>query len=335
MSQPQDAVGDVRLVPIDTGDSFWDDGTALRAALAEPVPRIPPVFGYDERGSRLFEAITELPTYYLTRVEWDLLRRHADDIAARLDTARLAEMGSGSAKKTAVLLGACARRRPLTYLPIDVSREMLEASGRALVEQVPGLAVTGLWGRYEQGLAHLRSDRDEGDGPLVVAFLGSNMGNATEAERAVLLADIAATLRPGDGFLFSVDLLKPADVLEAAYNDPPGHDAFAGFRLNHLTHLNRRFGADFDVDRFRPLARFEPRTGMVEGHLHVLDGQRVRLPGLDVELDLARGDSINVGFSAKFDRDRLAADLADLGVEVEHEWADPQWQYTIVLARRR
>jgi L-histidine Nalpha-methyltransferase len=334
MSQPQDAVGDVRLVPVDTGDSFWDDTTALRSALAEPVPRIPPVFGYDERGSRLFEAITELPTYYLTRVEWDLLRRHADEIADRLDTDRLAEMGSGSAKKTAVLLGACARRRPLTYLPIDVSREMLEASGRALVEQVPGLAVTGLWGRYEQGLAHLRSDREHDD-RLVVAFLGSNMGNFTDAERGALLADIAATLRPGDGFLFSVDLLKPADVLETAYNDPPGHDAFAGFRLNHLTHLNRRFGADFDVDRFRPVAHFEPRTGMVEGHLHVVAEQWVRVPGLDVELDLARGDSINVGFSAKFDRDRLAAEVAALGVEVEHEWVDPQWQYAIVLARRR
>jgi L-histidine N-alpha-methyltransferase len=243
-------------------------------------------------------------------------------------------MGSGSAKKTAVLLGACARRRPLTYLPIDVSREMLEASGRALVEQVPGLAVTGLWGRYEQGLAHLRSDPDR-DGPLVVAFLGSNMGNFTDAERGALLADIADTLRPGDGFLFSVDLLKPAAALETAYNDPPGHDAFAGFRLNHLTHLNRRFGADFDVDRFRPVAHFEPRTGMVEGHLHVVAEQWVRMPGLDLELDLARGDSINVGFSAKFDRDRLAAEVAALGLEVEHEWVDPQWQYAIVLARRR
>ncbi|MCO1655755.1 L-histidine N(alpha)-methyltransferase [Pseudonocardia humida] len=333
MVRPEDAARTVRVVPVDTGDAFWDDGTALRAALAEPVPRIPPVFGYDERGSQLFEAITELPTYYLTRVEWDLLRRHADDIAARLDTDMLAEMGSGSAKKTAVLLGAAARHRPLTYLPIDVSREMLEASGRALVEQVPGLDVVGLWGRYEQGLAHLRSaDRD---GRLVVAFLGSNMGNATDAERADLLADIAATLRPGDGFLFSVDLLKPADVLETAYNDPPGHDAFAGFRLNHLTHLNRRFGADFDVDRFRPLARFDPGTGMVEGHLHVLREQRVRLPGLDLELDLARGGSINVGFSAKFDRDRLAAEIAALGMDVEHEWIDQRWRYAIALARRR
>jgi L-histidine N-alpha-methyltransferase len=320
------------VVPVDTGAAFWDDGVALRAALAEPVPRIPPVFGYDERGSRLFEEITELPTYYLTRVEWDLLRRHADDIAGALAADRLAELGSGSAKKTAVLLGACLRQRPLTYLPVDVSREMLEASGRALTAQLPGLSVVGLWGRYEQGLAHLRSAA--ADGRLVVAFLGSNMGNATDAERADLLAGIAATLRPGDGFLFSVDLLKPAEAFETAYNDPPGHAPFAGFRLNHLTHLNRRFGADFAVADFRPRAHFDPATGMVEGHLYATRDQRARLPGLGVEVEVERGGSINVGFSAKFDRDRLATEVAAHGMDVEREWVDPQWRYAIVLARR-
>jgi L-histidine N-alpha-methyltransferase len=334
MSRPIGASGAFRLVPLDAGDAFWDDDTALRTALAEPVPRIPPVFGYDERGSELFEQITELPTYYLTRVEWDLLRRHADDIAAALDTERIAELGSGSGKKTAVLLAACARRRPTTYLPVDVSREMIEASAAALVGPLPGVDVVGLWGRYEQGLAHLRGGADRGE-RLVVAFLGSNIGNFTDAERAGLVADIAATLRPGDGFLLSVDLLKPAQALETAYNDPPGRSAFVEFRLNHLTHLNHRFGADFDVARFRAAAHFAPGTGMVEAHLYARSDQRARLPGLGVEVAVAAGGSINVGFSAKFDRDRLRAELDGHGLDVEREWVDPQWQYAIVLARRR
>jgi L-histidine Nalpha-methyltransferase len=325
------APGETRIVPTDAGAGFWEDATALRAALAEPVPRIPPVFGYDELGSRLFEAITELPTYYLTRVEWALLRRHAGEIAEALAAEQVAELGSGSAKKTAVLLAACQARRPTTYLPVDVSREMLESSGSALTAELPGLAVTGLWGRYEQGLAHLRGRPPAGR--LAVAFLGSNLGNTTPAERSALLADIAATLRPGDAFLFSVDLVKPAAVLEAAYNDPPGHSAFAPFRLNHLTHLNRRFGGDFDVARYEPRAHFDEPTGVVEGHLHADSDQLVRLPDLGVEVRVPRGGSINVGFSAKFDRAGLRAEIGAHGLAVEREWVDPDLPYAIVLAR--
>jgi L-histidine N-alpha-methyltransferase len=322
----------MQVVAVDAADAFWDDGAALRACLGEPVPRIPPVFGYDERGSELFEAITELPTYYLTRVEWALLRANAAEIADRLDADEIVELGSGSAKKTRELLAACQRLRPTTYLPVDVSREMLEHSGRTLFAAVPGLSVVGLWGRYEQALERLRT---EPGGRRVVVFLGSNLGNATPAERTELLADIAATLAPGDGFLFSVDLLKAADALDTAYNDPPGHRAFADFRLNHLTHVNRRFGADFAVEQYRPRAHFVERTGMVEGHLYALSEQRARLPRLDLEITVPRGGSINVGFSAKFDGERLDGELAGHGLTVEHRWLDREWQYAILLARRQ
>jgi L-histidine N-alpha-methyltransferase len=325
----------MQVVAVDAADAFWDDGGALRACLRESVPRIPPVFGYDERGSELFEAITELPTYYLTRVEWALLRANADEIARmiarRVDADQIVELGSGSAKKTSVLLAACQRRRPTTYLPVDVSREMLELSGHTLSAAVPGLSVVGLWGRYEQALARLRTKPGR---RRVVVFLGSNLGNATPPERAALLADIAATLGPGDGFLFSADLLKSAEVLNTCYNDPPGQHAFAEFRLNHLTHLNRRFGGDFAVGQYRPRAHFVEGTGMVEGHLYALCDQHVRLPRLELELVIRRGESINVGFSAKFDRDRLDGELACHGMTIEHRWIDPDWQYAIVLARR-
>lgn len=320
------------IVAVEDEAAFWDDAGALRACLTEPVPRIPPWFGYDRRGSDLFEAITELPTYYLTRVEWSLLRRHGADIADRLGCGRVAELGSGSAKKTRLLLAECAARRPTTYLPVDVSREMLAASGDALRDDVADLRVTGLWGRYEAGLDRLRGDGGE---PLAVMFLGGNLGNTTLDERTALLARIAATLRPGDAFLVSADLLKPAEVFETCYNDPPGHSAFAEFRLNHLAHLDRRFGTgQADVHGFRPHARFDPEHGVVEGHLWAERDRRVPVPGLGLTLDLRRGDGINVGFSAKFDRDRFVADVAAHGMEFEREWLDPQWRYGIFLFRR-
>ena len=318
------------VVELESGPAFWDDVDGLRACLTEPVPRIPPWFGYDERGSELFERITELPTYYLTRVEWDLLRRHGDDIAARLGCGRVAELGSGSAKKTRLLLAACAAQRPTHYLPVDVSREMLEHSAGRL-RDVPGLTVTGLWGRYEAGLDRLR---DDPDGPLAVLFLGANIGNTTPDERSALLARIAAALRPGDAFVVSADLLKPGPVFETCYNDPPGHTAFAEFRLNHLAHLARRFGGRVDLADFHALAHYDPHDEVVEGRLWARRDRRVALPDLGLSLDLRRGEGINVGFSAKFDRDRFRRDVERHGLRAEAEWTDDEQGYGIFLFRR-
>ena len=318
------------IVAVEGEEAFWDDGAELVRCLNEPIPRIPPWFGYDERGSELFEEITELPTYYLTRVERALLQRHAGEMAALIDCARIAELGSGSAKKTRLLLDACSRRRQTAYLPIDVSREMLESSGAALRAAVPAVTVTGIWGRYEAGLAWLRGAAQ----PVVVAFLGSNLGNTTPDERDALVADIAATLRPGDGFLVSVDLLKPARRFETCYNDPPGWTAFAQFRLNHLTHLNRRFGADFDLRRYRPRAHYNEAGEVVEGHLYAVEDHEVRLPGLGITLRLRRGESINVGFSAKFDRERFVATAGAHGLRRQADWIDPAEHYGIFLFRR-
>lgn len=314
------------IVAVD--EAFWDDGEQLARCLREPVPRIPPHFGYDAVGSALFEEITALPTYYLTRVERGLLERHADAIAEALDTARLAELGSGSGRKTRLLLAACLRRRPTTYVPVDVSREMLELSGGQLRAALPGLDVQGLWGRYEAGLAALRRAGD----PVVVAFLGSNIGNTTPVERAALLAAVGEALRPGDGFLVSADLVKPPAVLERCYNDPPGYSAFSRFRLNHLTHLNRRFGADFATGRFEPRAR--AAGPVVEGHLVAREDHTVRLPALDMRLDLPEGASVNVGFSAKFTRAGLAAEIARHGFRPQAEWVDPAHDYGLFLHRR-
>ncbi|WP_232664593.1 L-histidine N(alpha)-methyltransferase [Pseudonocardia sp. TRM90224] len=311
--------------------SGLDDAAVVRACLTEAIPRLPPWLGYDEVGSRLFEAITELPTYYLTRSETGLLHRHAGEIADLVEGERIAELGSGSAKKTRLLLAECQRRGPTTYVPIDVSQEMLADSAEALRTSVPGLQVTALWGRYEAGLHWLRHN----SGPTVVTFLGCNLGNTTPDERAALLDDIAATLRPGDGFMVSVDLDKSPAQMETCYNDPPGYSAFAQFRLNHLVQLNERFGSDFDVGKFYPRARYDSPTRTVEGHLYASEDQEVSVPALDLTVSVRRGGSVNVGFSAKFDRATLVTDLAGRGLRLRAEWLDPQWEYGIFLFRKR
>jgi L-histidine Nalpha-methyltransferase len=310
---------------------FWADGDALVSALQESPPRIPPHFGYDALGSDLFEEITELPDYYLTRVEDDLLRRHADDIAAQLDTPWVAELGSGSAKKTRALLSACAARNGVTYLPVDVSREMLVSSEEALAADGSPVDVLGLWGRYEAGLRWIHRERP---GPVTIMWLGSSVGNSTRDERDALLSEISRTLEPGDLFLVSADLVKPKDVLEACYNDPPGRSAFVRFRLNHLTHLNRRFDGDFVVDRFQARAHYDEPTTTVEGHLYARVDHVAHLRALEVELALPAGDSVNVGYSVKFDPTRFVGDLRRFRLDPEAEWVDRRWKYGLFLFRR-
>lgn len=319
---------EIEIVPVDGEGGFWNDRAGLLTCLREATPRVPAYLGYDAIGSELFEAITELPGYYPTRVEHGLLQRHAEEIADLIGYERIAELGSGSAKKTRLLLAACVERRATSYLPIDVSREMLVTSARELTTELPGLRVQGLWGRYEAGLGWLR---DDGSEPVTVALLGSNLGNTTPEERDVLLTEIAATLRPGDGFLVSADLQKPAEVLEACYNDPLDRSAFAQFRLNHLSHLNRRFGADFALEYFYPRAHYDSATTAVQGLLYATEDQTVALRELDLELVLRRGDSLNVGFSYKFHRPQFVADVAARGFDLGAQWIDAVWQYGIFL----
>ncbi|MGH3868797.1 MAG: L-histidine N(alpha)-methyltransferase [Pseudonocardiaceae bacterium] len=318
----------VEIVSVDGEGTFWDDRPGLLAGLRETPPRVQAYLGYDEAGSLLFESITELPSYYLTRVEHELLRRHAEEIAELIGCGRIAELGSGSAKKTRLLLAACVTHRATTYLPIDVSREMLARSARELTTELPGLRVRGLWGRYEAGLARLR---DDGPEPVVVAILGSNLGNLSPEERDALLSTIADTLRPGDGFLVSADLQKPAEVFEACYNDPLDQSAFARFRLNHLTHINRRFGADFVLEHFYPRAHYDSATTAVQAHLYATEDQTVALRELGLKLVLRRGDSLETSLAYKFHRPQFVADVCARGFDLSAQWIDGVWQYGIFL----
>lgn len=320
-----------RVEPVDEEAAFWDDRAIVLECLAETPPRIPAWYGYDAVGAELWEELSRLPSYYLTPAEFALLERHAGEIADRIGP-RVAELGSGSAKKTRLLLSACVRRRRTTYLPIDVTREMLERSATDLPVELDGLAVHGLWGRYEAGLKYLRSTRAE---PLTVVWLGSAVGNTTSAERAALVGDIAATLVPGDRFLVSADLVKPAEALENAYNDPPGATAQARFRLNQLAYFSRCFEGDVVLHRFYPRARYVPETTTVEGHLYATEDQVVTLRTLDHTLTLRRGDAICHGHSVKFHRPEFVDAVCAFGFELDAEWIDAVWQYGLFLFVRR
>ena len=323
--------GRIQVEPVDDEAAFWDDRSAVLECLRETPPRIPAWYGYDAVGSDLWEELSELPSYYLTRAEFALLERHAGEIADRLGPC-VAELGSGSAKKTRLLLSACLWRRRTTYLPIDVSREMLERSATALPAELDGLAVHGLWGRYEAGLSYLRSARTE---PLTVVLLGSAIGNTTSAERAALVGDVAATLAPGDRFLVTADLVKPAEVLEDAYNDPPGATAQARFRLNQLAYFSRCFDGDVVLHRFYPRARYVPETTTVEGHLYATEDQTVTLRALDHTLTLRCGDPICHGHSVKFHRPEFVDAVCVFGFDLDAEWIDAVWQYGLFLFIRR
>lgn len=299
--------------------------------LQQSHPRLPAWFGYDTVGSRLFEQITTLPNYYLTRVERELLRHNASEVAA-LTGATVAELGSGSADKTRLLLANCRALRRTTYIPVDISKEALDGGTARVASEFPDIAISGLWGHYEAGLDWLRT---RASGTTTLALLGANLGNTTTPEREALLEHISHTLRPGDGFLVSADLRKPAHEFDNSYNDPPDRTAFADFRLNYLTQLNQRFGSDFDLSHFRPKAHYEPENGVVEGNLYPLRDQTVPVPKLGHTLDLAAGEPLNVGYSAKFDRDQLTSEAAAHSFDLRAEWIDPQWQYGLFLFHRR
>ncbi|WP_017612586.1 L-histidine N(alpha)-methyltransferase [Nocardiopsis salina] len=167
-----------------------------------------------------------------------------------------------------------------------------------------------------------------------MAFLGSSFANATREEREGLLSRIAHCLRPGEGFLVSADLDKDRETLETCYNDPPGHSAFADFRLNYLTRLNSRYGAGFVLDDFVPEAFYNEDTSTVEGHLRARAGRTVPVPGLGLTLHLARGRSVNVGYSAKFTEEQLAREVGAHGFGLRARWLDPEAQYGLFLFRR-
>jgi L-histidine N-alpha-methyltransferase len=299
----------------------------VREGLSCPFKELPPKYFYDERGSKLFERITELDEYYPTRAERSILDARATEIVAAAEPTTLIELGSGAAAKTRCLLDAMEDAGTLeTYVPVDISEEITRRVADELVAEYDGLRVHGIVCDYESHLE--RVPREEGG---LIAFLGGTIGNFRPAPRRSFLARIATLMYPGDRFLLGTDLVKDPAVLELAYNDPGG--VTAEFNKNVLSVLNRELDADFDPDAFEHVAFWDADNEWIDIRLRSLAEQFIDLRALDMRSHFARNEEMRTEISTKFTRERLEASYADAGLELVEWWTDPDGLYALSLAR--
>jgi L-histidine N-alpha-methyltransferase len=301
----------------------------VRAGLSADPKELAPKYFYDELGSQLFEQITELAEYYPTRAERSILtERAAEIIATAGEPQTLVELGSGSAAKTRHLLSAMREASCLgTYVPVDISEEITHETADMLVQEYPGLVVRGLVCDFEHDLERI----PDGDGGRLVAFLGGTIGNLYPDARRDFLSRLAALLGPDDRLLLGTDLVKGADRLEAAYDDSEG--VTAEFNKNVLRVLNRELGADFDLEAFEHVARYDVDEARMDIRLRSLAEQTIRLEGLEMAVNFAAGEELRTEISAKFTRERLEAVYEEAGLEMSGWFTDSAEDYALSLAR--
>jgi L-histidine Nalpha-methyltransferase len=317
------ALPEAALTPV--GSEVW------RGLTSQPKSLSPWLF-YDEEGSRLFEAITELPEYYLTRTERAILSEHADEIiaAASDSDARpltVFELGAGTATKTGLLLAAAARRQEaVTYHPIDVSESALWEARTRLEADIPGVRVHPHVADYTENLGTLEAS----GGRRLVLYIGSSIGNFEPRQAAQLLRDLRRQLSPGDRLLLGVDMVKDRGTLRRAYDDAAG--VTAAFNGNILTRINRELGANFRSRVFKHRARWNEQHSRMEMHLESLLAQKVSIPALDLEIHFAAGETIHTENSYKFTADGVTALLEESGFKVSRSWTDPKHWFGVCLA---
>ncbi len=306
-------------------ESFADD---VRSGLTTDHKHLPPKYFYDSLGSALFEAICELPEYYLTRAETEILERYAPEmVAAVAGPIEIVEFGSGSARKTRLLLeAALAAQGRLEYHPIDISAGALIASASTLAASYPGLSVTAYASDYVEVL---RSARLRTSQRVLGLFLGSNIGNYDPAASRRLLRAMSESFKPGDALLLGTDLKKDPAVLERAYNDPTG--VTAAFNKNVLARINRELGGAFDLDAFEHSARYDSARGSVDSFLVALRGMTVPIRRLDLEVQLSAAETIHTESSHKFDATDIAVLAAASGFRVARAWTDADARFAVTL----
>ena len=300
-----------------------------RAGLTASPKSLPPKWFYDAQGSALFDKITELPEYYPTRAEREILHATAAQIAGQTAARTLIELGSGSSDKTRVLLDALRAAGTLRcYVPVDVSEPALVAAGDALSAEYPGLDVRAVVSDFEEHLG-LPADGDA-PAPRLVAFLGSTIGNFVPEQRAAFLARVRSGLQPGDFLLLGTDLVKDTATLVAAYDDASG--VTADFNKNVLAVLNAELGADFDRDAFEHVAVWNAGAEWIEMRLRSLTAQTVQVPGIGLTVSFAAGEEMRTEVSAKFRRDGVTAELAAAGFAMQSWWTDAAGQFGLSLS---
>ena len=295
----------------------------MRADLSKPQKELHSKYLYDELGSSLFDAITHLPEYGVTRADERVLCRHARDVASLIQRpGAVIELGSGTGRKTRSVLSAFVHSdRMLRYFPIDVSSEALDRCRRELADVAD---VRPLEHSYLEGMARAVIHRSP-DQPVLVLFLGSTIGNFERARALEFLHALRAWLTPGDALLLGADLVKDRERMLLAYDDPTG--VTAAFNLNLLGRLNRELGADFNLRAFQHEARWNESERRIEMHLRSSIDQSVFIPEADLRARFQAGETIWTESSHKFHRHEMFDMAARSGFRVEAQWVDSEWPF--------
>ena len=297
--------------------------------LSAAAKWLPPRWFYDDRGSALFDEITRLPEYYPTRAERSILQARAAEIASVSAATSLVELGAGSAEKTHLLVDALRAAGSLrTYVPVDVSDGALRTASANLLWEYPGLAVHAVVADFERHLDLLPAT-----GHRMVALLGGTIGNLAPQSRAAFLGSVRNALRTGETLLLGTDLVKSPDVLLPAYDDAAG--VTAEFNRNVLNVLNRELGAEFEPAAFDHLAVWDSEHEWIEMRLRAQHAMRIRIPAVDLTVGFERGEEIRTEISAKFRRDRVAAELEAAGFGLTRWWTDDEDRFGVSLATAR
>ena len=303
-----------------------------RGLLGRPRS-LPPWIFYDARGSRIFEDITQLPEYYPTRTERDILASCCDDIIAAActgnsDAVRLVELGAGTASKTAILLDAAARfHSEVLYAPVDVSSDALDVACETISSSLPEVCLSPIVANYVTHPPQLECF----DGMTLGLYIGSSIGNFTPEEARTILRNLRGELQSGDALLLGVDMVKDERTLVAAYDDSDG--VTAEFNLNMLHRLNRELDADFDLAKFRHRVVWNAAQSRMEMHLESTCAQCVRIAAAQLDVYFEERERIHTENSCKFTDATIRVLLNDGGFDVEQTWTDERGWYSVALAR--
>ena len=286
---------------------------------------------YDEAGSRLFEEITELPEYYVTRTERQILAEHADEIISAAAGGRdlsMIELGAGTATKTGLLLNAAVRLQgSVTYYPIDVSQTALDEARSRLEAELPEVTVEPIVADYTEGM---RQNSAVQSGRRLVLYIGSSIGNFSPEDAVEVLRGVRAQLSPDDCLLLGTDMVKDAQMLHEAYDDAAG--VTARFNMNVLTRINRELEGKFDLRLFRHQARWNAQQSRVEMHLESLRAQKIAIRALDLEVRFLPGETIHTENSYKFTDKSVLELLTRAGFRLRQQWSDAEKWFTVYLA---
>ncbi len=301
--------------------------------LSETPKRLSSRWFYDEVGSELFAKIMDVPQYYLTDCEREILDHEAAAITAPLvgqGAFNLVDLGAGDGRKTMLLLRHLQRSgADVTYVPIDISEQAMESVVSRVAAELPGLPVRGIVSEYTDGLRWLHAQ--PGRQPNLVLFLGSNIGNFNKAQARAFLRRLWTALADGDRVLIGFDLKKDIDLLLSAYNDPAG--VTAAFNVNLLARINRQLGGDFDVERFRHFATYNVFSGAMESYLVSLAGQQVRIEAIGQTFDFEPWEPIHTEYSYKYLETDVTGLAGATGYEIEARFYDRRRWFVDALWR--